>query len=99
MNCPNCQAKDSLIPAQKNHETIYRGRKHCKIVRGQRCMVCGESFIDPDENEDYDRSLDEFISRVHQETKHLTCCTCVAGHSCPYRWDPYNSNGDCLAEK
>ena len=99
MNCPNCHAKNSLVPVQKNHETIYRGRKHFKFVRGHHCMVCRESFIDPYENEDYNKSLDKFIAKVDKETKKLTCYTCVPGHPCPYRWDSYNSNGNCLAGK
>ncbi len=30
-----------------------------------------------------------------------TCCTCPSkfNFECPYAWDDYNTNGDCLAEK
>ena len=28
-----------------------------------------------------------------------TCETCPLEDSCEFSWDPYNSNGDCLAQK
>lgn len=28
-----------------------------------------------------------------------TCEDCGARHTCPFSMDPYNTNGDCLAEK
>ena len=29
----------------------------------------------------------------------LTCFTCRDNSTCPYAWDDYNTDGDCLAEK
>ena len=29
----------------------------------------------------------------------FTCFECGAEPTCPYAWDHYNTNGDCLAEK
>jgi hypothetical protein len=29
----------------------------------------------------------------------LTCDNCAADKTCPYVYDPYNTDGDCLAEK
>lgn len=29
----------------------------------------------------------------------VTCVGCAVNESCPYAWDGYNTNGDCLAEK
>ncbi|MEQ8822859.1 MAG: hypothetical protein RIC14_00620 [Filomicrobium sp.] len=29
----------------------------------------------------------------------FTCDECDARYTCPYAFDPYNTNGDCLAEK
>ena len=28
-----------------------------------------------------------------------TCGKCVSKEDCPYAWDPYNTNGDCIAMK
>ena len=28
-----------------------------------------------------------------------TCETCPLEDTCEFSWDPYNSNGDCLAQK
>jgi hypothetical protein len=33
------------------------------------------------------------------ERQTYTCNKCAANLSCPYAWDGYNTNGDCLAEK
>lgn len=29
----------------------------------------------------------------------VTCVNCGANENCPYAFDPYNTGGDCLAEK
>lgn len=29
----------------------------------------------------------------------LTCYGCPAADKCPFAWDPYNTDGDCLADK
>lgn len=29
----------------------------------------------------------------------FTCHTCSKKHICPFAWDAYNTNNDCLAEK
>ena len=28
-----------------------------------------------------------------------TCCACVQNNNCPFAFDPFNSNGDCLQDK
>lgn len=39
-------------------------------------------------------------ARVIEKLKDVvTCVGCDANKSCPYAWDGYNTNGDCLAEK
>jgi hypothetical protein len=38
------------------------------------------------------KSLDDFYRRC-------TCVGCDESSSCPYAWDGYNTDGDCLAEK
>jgi hypothetical protein len=62
-------------------------------------MVCKESFIDPDKDENFNRNIDEFMVRVNKATEKYTCVDCPVVADCPYRWDPYNTNGDCLAMK
>ena len=32
-------------------------------------------------------------------TKPSTCANCTSVDECPYAWDPYNTDGDCLAMK
>lgn len=29
----------------------------------------------------------------------MTCAQCVCADDCPYAWDLYNTEGDCLADK
>jgi len=33
------------------------------------------------------------------DVKDLTCTDCDAKETCPFAFDPYNTHGDCLAEK
>lgn len=100
MTCPNCNSGSTLIPVQKDVITKYKGRKYRKIAYGHRCMNCGESFVeDITKMEEFHRSIDDFMDKVDKETEHLTCNTCPSEPSCPYRWDLYNTNGDCLAMK
>lgn len=33
------------------------------------------------------------------DVKEFTCNECKANKTCPFAWDWYNTNGDCLAEK
>ena len=99
MICPNCQQEGTLVSAYKIHECKYRGRKLAKTVRGTRCMSCGESRIYPECLEEYEQIYEEFIKKVNKETENLTCVTCLLEPDCPYRWDLYNTNGDCLAMK
>lgn len=35
-------------------------------------------------------------AKKHEE---LTCHKCAEKNTCKYAYDPYNTNGDCLAEK
>ena len=99
MQCPNCQEENTLIPIQRDHVLKYRGRKLLQVVHGYRCMSCKESFISPDKDPKYQEKVDNFIVKVTKETEHYTCNTCVVEGQCPYRWDPYNTNGDCLQMK
>ena len=33
------------------------------------------------------------------DIKEFSCDRCSASRTCDYAFDPYNTNGDCLAEK
>jgi hypothetical protein len=46
------------------------------------------SVIKPQEKGDFRKHLDIF-----------TCNNCSEKETCPFAWDHYNTNGDCLAEK
>lgn len=58
---------------------------------------------------DYGDALDEISNlkqtiarqaKVIEKLKDVvTCVGCAVNESCPYAWDGYNTNGDCLAEK
>jgi len=55
------------------------------------------------ELDDINMALNEKIAkqkRVLEKLKDVvTCVGCAVNESCPYAWDGYNTNGDCLAEK
>ena len=39
------------------------------------------------------------LERLGIMYNYITCNRCPQRHSCPYAYDPYNIDGDCLAEK
>lgn len=50
------------------------------------------------------RKLRGEIVREVQESEHFvllrfTCDDCALGATCPFVFDPYNTDGDCLADK
>ncbi len=52
--------------------------------------------LDPRVAETRKRSLPVIQSHGHAS---FTCDRCSAANECDYAFDPYNTNGDCLAEK
>lgn len=60
-------------------------------------MDTGESI------EHYIKTLEQAIARQARVIENLkdvvTCVGCDANEWCPYAWDGYNTNGDCLADK
>lgn len=43
--------------------------------------------------------LADDIDSIMPEPKAFTCYTCDLKDACDYAWDPYNLDGDCLANK
>lgn len=39
------------------------------------------------------------IAVSYTDAQEFTCDTCAARYTCEYVFDPYNTDGDCLAEK
>jgi hypothetical protein len=39
------------------------------------------------------------LEREEPRLVDMTCYGCADNQTCPFRWDLYNTNGDCLAEK
>ena len=39
------------------------------------------------------------LKKISQALNYFTCGMCDAAATCEYAFDPYNTNGDCLAEK
>jgi len=39
------------------------------------------------------------LERLGIRYSYITCDGCPRRHTCPYAYDPYNIDGDCLAEK
>ena len=95
MQCPSCGEGNTLIPVEKDHVFTYRCKKLISTVFGYRCMQCHESFMDPLDKA-YEERIEAFIVRVNAETSHLSCASCLLVSDCPFRWDLYNTNGDCL---
>jgi hypothetical protein len=45
------------------------------------------------------RGLQGVARTLAKKPEDLTCHDCEARGFCPFAWDAYNTNGDCLAEK
>jgi hypothetical protein len=78
------------------------------------CDVCGEAGVKAAGPEgycnahrgwprSYERVRHHFESYdgfdTHPKRSELTCDQCKAADGCPFVWDAYNTNGDCLREK
>ena len=46
-----------------------------------------------------DAEYAELIAQCEPDPSSLTCFTCCDKDLCPYSGDPYNTSGDCLADK
>ncbi len=67
--------------------------KHCRKILDQMCYVCkGTGVFEGNEC---------FLCHGTGKFNKLdfTCGKCVSEKDCPYAFDPYNTNGDCLAVK
>lgn len=52
-----------------------------------------------DSKKRYERVMKK-VSPEHQYPMvEMTCYSCKKEHECEFAWDPYNTDGDCLAEK
>lgn len=97
--CESCGKTGTLIPIQKQYSGRYKGRNFTKLARGYRCMECHESFIDHANDEEIDKEFTAFVQKVDAATHNRTCNNCRRASECPFAWDLYNVNGDCLADK
>ena len=41
----------------------------------------------------------EVLRRLGVRYRYITCDRCPMRDTCPYAYDPYNIDGECLAEK
>lgn len=41
----------------------------------------------------------EELEKKEPSKEEYTCFYCPEAGSCPYAWDDYNTDGECLAEK
>jgi len=46
-----------------------------------------------------EEDIQTLLNQLGLKLEDLTCHTCKDKHDCPYAYDPYNTNGDCLAIK
>ena len=58
-------------------------------------MVIEMRYVDNVEVDDVIYESKDVIIVAHE----TTCWECKLNKDCEYRFDPYNINGDCLAEK
>jgi hypothetical protein len=42
---------------------------------------------------------EEYAARYEVGKQDTTCWNCSDNGTCPWAWDPYNTDGDCLADK
>lgn len=99
VKCEGCGKLGTTINIRKEYGASFRGRNFRRSVCGYRCMECRESFIDPAEDQRLEKEYQKFVQEVLEKTKNCTCVKCDRNNVCTYRWDAYNTNGDCLAMK
>lgn len=99
MPCDLCGTSDHSIRVHKEYNANFRGRNFRKIVIGFRCMQCECAWIDPEQDLVLERDYQAFVAKVLEETKNCTCVQCKDNEICQFRWDDYNTNGDCLMAK
>lgn len=71
------------------------------MQQNEQCPACNGSGIEmADPDSPFEEVQCNFCNGTGQLLKSkFTCHTCDAKDTCPYAWDWYNTNGDCLAEK
>ena len=52
-----------------------------------------------DGEQEPEMSDEEMKARYEVVKEDTTCWRCVDNATCKYAWDPYNTDGDCLADK
>jgi len=52
-----------------------------------------------DKLEKVKRNSIDFLKSIGVEDMEFTCDNCLHKQYCEYAYDPYNTKGDCLAEK
>jgi hypothetical protein len=70
----------------------------CNNINGSTCYLENCNC----ENGEGDKIVDRYFigeTEVIYKRKDLTCYKCIAFFKCKWRDSPYNTNGDCLAEK
>jgi len=62
----------------------------------------------PDQTKEHERQEKERLDNMSPEEldaqydvakEDTTCWECSENKTCKYAWDPYNTDGDCLADK
>ena len=57
------------------------------------------SIGEPEGEPEAEMTDEEFAARYEVAREDTTCWRCEDKDSCPWAWDPYNTDGDCLADK
>lgn len=96
----NCMAS-SYIDQIEDHNRILAERDEL-WKRATKFVMPGD-FDTGESIEHYIKTLEQTIARQARVIENLkdvvTCVGCDANEWCPYAWDGYNTNGDCLADK
>ena len=86
MKCEHCEAgraTDRCLTCNGSGEDMHDGTK---------CRDCGGSGVI-----EVECDMCNGTGEISEED--YTCCLCPSADSCEFAFNPYNTSGDCLADK
>lgn len=101
--CPSC-GREWYEATFDGESSLASRRRKVNLLKlpeeGDRmadCIVPAKPWVQPP-------PIDPVLQATHARVDSLkpedfTCFRCAINTTCPYAWDPYNTAGDCLAEK
>ena len=91
---------DICMKCKEPKGKVGRAARHTPGER-EDVTVPGVRFphLPPEEAKEPELTAEEYAARYDVERKDTTCFRCDDNATCKWAWDPYNTDGDCLARK